>query len=340
MSTAETLPILAITLGDPAGTGPEIIIKALALPEIHTLCRPLIVGDAAVLTQALRFVGSSLKVRAFASVAEATYSPDTLSVLDLKNVDLAKLTLGKVDAMAGQAAYEYVRRAAELALAGEVAAIVTSALNKAAMNLAGHHYDGHTGLLAEVCKSPGATMMLVAEKLRVSHVSTHVPLRVAIDRVRPERILKVLQLTHDAVKKLGIANPKIAVAGLNPHAGENGLFGDDEQKYIEPAIAEGRARGFDVSGPYAGDTVFFRVLQGEFDAGIAMYHDQGHVAAKMLGIWRGVNVTLGLPIIRTSVEHGTDFANAGTGRGDPRSLVEAIKLAATMAKNRAPITVP
>jgi 4-hydroxythreonine-4-phosphate dehydrogenase len=212
---------------------------------------------------------------------------------------------------------------------------VTSAINKAALNLAGHHFDGHTGLLASLCGAPGATMMLVADKLRVSHVSTHVSLRQAIDRVRPERILKVLQLTHDAVRRLGIEKPKLAVAGLNPHAGEGGLFGDEEEKFIAPAITQARALGLDASGPHPGDTVFFRTLQGEFDGAVAMYHDQGHVAAKMLGIWRGVNVTLGLPIIRTSVEHGTDFANAGTGRGDPRSLIEALKLAATLARNPA-----
>ena len=334
LSTTTELPLIAITLGDPAGTGPEIITKALALPEVRALCRPLVVGDATTLARALTYTGVKLKVHAVTSPAEATFAPDEIDVLDLKNVDLAKLVLGKVDPLAGKAAYEAVKIAAELALAGKVSALVTSALNKAAMNLAGYHYDGHTGLLAELCQSPGATMMLVADKLRVSHVSTHVPLRVAVDRVRPERILKVLRLTNEAVKTLGIANPKIAVAGLNPHAGENGLFGDEEQKYITPAIEEARREGIDASGPYAGDTIFFRTLQGEFDAAIAMYHDQGHVAAKMLGIWRGVNVTLGLPIIRTSVEHGTDFANAGTGRSDPRSLVEAIKLAAIMAKNR------
>ena len=174
-------------------------------------------------------------------------------------------------------------------------------------------------------------MMLVADKLRISHVSTHVPLRVAIDRVRPERIVKVLQLTHDAIQRLGVDRPRLAVAGLNPHAGEGGLFGDEEEKFIAPAIAQARTLGLDVHGPFAGDTIFFRTLQGEFDAAVAMFHDQGHVAAKMLGICRGVNVTLGLPIIRTSVEHGTDFANAGTGRSDPRSLIEAIRLAVTMA---------
>jgi 4-hydroxythreonine-4-phosphate dehydrogenase len=330
-----TLPIVAITLGDPAGTGSEIILKALGEPDVRALGRMLIVGDAATLDRAQTYTGTQLRLRAVSSPEAARFDSDVLDVLDLKNVDLAGLAVGKVSPMAGHAAYEYVKTAAELALAGRVDAIVTSALNKAALNAAGHHFDGHTGLLAEVCKAPGATMMLVADKLRVTHVSTHVSLRQAIDRVRPERILKVLQLTHDAVRRLGIEKPKLAVAGLNPHAGEGGLFGDEEEKYIAPAIAQARTLGLDASGPWPGDTVFFRTLQGEFDGAVAMYHDQGHVAAKMLGIWRGVNVTLGLPIIRTSVEHGTDFSNAGTGRGDPRSLIEAIKLAAILASNPA-----
>ena len=326
------LPIVAITLGDPSGTGPELILKALAQPEVRALGRMLVVGDAATLDRAQTCTGTTLRLHAVADPESARFAPDALDVLDLKNVDPATLQVGKVSAMAGHAAYEYVRAAAELALAGRVGAIVTSAINKAALNAAGHHFDGHTGLLAEVCKAPGATMMLVADKLRVSHVSTHVSLRQAIDRVRPERILKVLQLTNDAVKRLGIEKPKLAVAGLNPHAGEGGLFGDEEATFIAPAIEQARALGLDVSGPWPGDTIFFRAAQGEFDGTVAMYHDQGHVAAKMLGIWRGVNVTLGLPILRTSVEHGTDFANAGTGRGDPRSLVEAIKLAAALVR--------
>ena len=329
------LPLLAITLGDPAGTGPELLTKALVLPEVRALCRPLVIGDAAVLAAACAYTGSTARVRGFASPEAAEFAEGEIAVFDLRNVDLARLQLGRADPMAGHAAYEYVKTAAELALAGRVGGIVTSAINKAALNAAGHHFDGHTGLLAEVCKAPGATMMLVADKLRVSHVSTHVSLRQAIDRVRPERIVKVLQLTQAAVQRLGIAKPKLAVAGLNPHAGEGGLFGDEETKFIAPAIEQARALGMDVSGPWPGDTIFFRAAQGEFDGTVAMYHDQGHVAAKMLGIWRGVNVTLGLPIIRTSVEHGTDFANAGTGRGDPRSLVEAIKLAAALARQPA-----
>lgn len=327
----KSLPLVAITMGDAAGTGPEIITKSLALPELRAVCRPVVIGDAAAMTRALRFTGVSLNVRAIKDVAEATSAPGEIDVLDLANLDLATLKLGHVDPQAGHAAYEYIKLATELALAGRVSAIVTSSINKESLNAAGHHFDGHTGLLAHLCDRPDATMMLVADKLRVSHVSTHVPLRVAIDRVKPDRILTVLRLTHDAVRRLGIDQPRLAVAGLNPHAGENGLFGDEEEKFITPAIVQARALGLDVHGPFAGDTIFFRTLQGEFDAGVAMYHDQGHVAAKMLGIWRGVNVTLGLPIIRTSVEHGTDFANAGTGRSDPRSLNEALKLAAAMA---------
>jgi 4-hydroxythreonine-4-phosphate dehydrogenase len=330
--TASPLPLLAISMGDPAGTGPELLTKALGQPDVLAVCRPLVVGDAAVLERARGYTGGKVAIRACASPESAVFSPDEITVLDLKNVELARLAPGRIDPMAGQAAYEYVKTAAELALARRVAGIVTSAINKAALNAAGHHYDGHTGLLAEVCQAPGATMMLVADKLRVSHVSTHVSLRQAIDRVRPDRIVQVLQLTNDAVRRLGIARPRLAVAGLNPHAGEGGLFGDEEKEHITPAIERARALGLEVSGPHPGDTIFFRTLQGEFDGAVAMYHDQGHVAAKMLGIWRGVNVTLGLPIVRTSVEHGTDFANAGTGRGDPRSLVEAIKLAAALTR--------
>ncbi len=327
-------PLLALTMGDAAGTGPEIITKALALPELAGLCRPLVVGDAATLRRALGFTGSPLTVHAVSAVEDAVFAPGTIEILDLHNIDLARLALGQVDPMAGKAAYEFIKTATELALAGRAGAVVTSAINKAALNQAGYHYDGHTGLLAELCGVSGATMMLAAGNLRVSHVSTHLPLRVAIERVRPERILQVLRLTDEAVRRLGVGRPRLAVAGLNPHAGEGGLFGDEEQKYIAPAIAEARRLGLDASGPYPGDTIFFRTMQGEFDAAVAMYHDQGHVAVKMLGIWCGVNVTLGLPIIRTSVEHGTNFDMAGTGRSDPRSLIEAIKLAATLARGR------
>jgi 4-hydroxythreonine-4-phosphate dehydrogenase len=302
--------------------------------DILQVCRPIVVGDAGVLDRARQFTGCGASIQRVANFDEADPSEQRISVLDLQNVDLAKLELGAVSSMAGEAAFQYIRTAAEAALAGKVAAMVTSAINKEALNKAGHHFDGHTGLLAHLCQAPRVTMMLAADKLRVSHVSTHVSLREAINRVRPERILEVAELTRQAMRQLGIDHPRIAVAGLNPHAGENGLFGSEETEFIMPAIKAAREKGWNVSGPYPGDTVFFRTLQGEFDAAIAMYHDQGHAAAKMLGIWRGVNVTLGLPIIRTSVEHGTNFDLSGTGKSDPRSLVEAILMAARLAGAR------
>ena len=328
------LPLLAVTMGDAAGTGPEIITKAFLEPEVARVCRPLVIGDAGVMEQALRFTRAPARIHAISEASRAVFEPGMINVVDLRNIDLGVLRLGKVDPMPGHASYEYLRRAVEMALAGEIAGIVTCAINKESLNLAGHHYDGHTGLLAELCGAPDATMMLVVDRLRVSHVSTHVSLRTAIERVRPERILKVLQLTHEAIRQLGVPDPRLAVAGLNPHAGEHGLFGDEEEKYIEPAILQAQRLGMRVSGPYPGDTVFFRARQGEFDGAVAMYHDQGHAAVKMLGIWQGVNVTLGLPIVRTSVEHGTNFDLAGTGRSDARSLIEAIKLAGAMANYR------
>jgi len=322
-------------MGDPAGTGAELIAKAFAAPEVRAVARLLVIGDAGVLRQAAAVVGASVEIRVVKAPSEARDNAAGIDVIDLRNVPADQLKRGVVSPLAGQAAYEYIRRAVEFTLRGETHAVVTSAINKAALHAAGHHYDGHTELLAELCGKPNVTMMLVAGNLRICHVSTHVSLRDAIDRVRTERIGTVLRLAQAGIRELGIAEPRLAVAGLNPHAGEGGLFGDEEEKYIAPAIAAAKAAGLNVSGPYAGDTVFFRTLQGEFDGAIAMYHDQGHVAAKMLGIWQGVNVTLGLPIIRTSVEHGTDFANVGTGRGDPRSLVQALLLAAKMAANRA-----
>lgn len=329
--TAASKPILAVTLGDPAGTGPELITRAFVDAGVRAACRPVVVGDAATLRAALAITRVPATVREIGRPSEAADDAAIIDVIDLANVDRDACGRGMVSAAAGRAAFASIRRAVELALGGEAQAVVTSAINKAALHAAGFTYDGHTELLAELCGAPKVTMMLVADRLRICHVSTHVSLAQAIARVRPERILDVVQLAHDGVRRLGVDAPHIAIAGLNPHAGEGGIFGTEEIAFIAPAIDEARRRGYRVSGPHAGDTVFFRTLQGEFDCAIAMYHDQGHVAAKMLGIWQGVNVTLGLPIIRTSVEHGTDFANAGKGTGDPRSLVRALMLAATMA---------
>lgn len=324
-------PFIAITMGDPAGSGAELICKALANPSRLPKAPLLVVGDASMMKKAATITKSLNSVRAFQNPAEIHFEPETIPVLDLQNVDPENHSYGVVRPEFGKAAYQYIVKAVELCRQGSAAAIVTSAINKESLNKAGYHFDGHTGLLSHLCEAKKVTMMLVADGLRICHVSTHVSLLEAIKRVRPERILQVLQLADDGIRRLGVSRPRLAVAGLNPHAGEDGLFGSEERDFIIPALKRARAQGLNVAGPFAGDTVFFRAWKGEFDGVIAMYHDQGHVAAKMLGIWNGVNVTLGLPIIRTSVEHGTDFSNAGRGTSDPRSLLAAIRLAADMA---------
>ena len=324
-------PILGVTMGDASGAGPEIVVKALTQPHVRALCRPIVIGDTATFRQAARIVGSDVPLRAIDCVSDASFDQSIIEVLDLHNIDLDKLVYAKVQAMTGHAAYECVVKAVELALAGEIAAIVTSALHKEAFNLAGHHFAGHTELLAHLCEVKSVTMLLVAGDFRVSHVSTHVSLREAIERVKKERILDVARLTNEAVSRMGIGQPRLAVAGLNPHAGEGGLFGNEEEGEIRPAVEAAQAEGMSVVGPIPPDTVFFRMKQGQYDAVVAMYHDQGHIPTKVLAFDKGVNVTLGLPIIRTSVDHGTVFGKAGKGTARPDSMIEALKLAARMA---------
>ena len=253
-------------------------------------------------------------------------------MLDLANVP-ASFARGRVSAEGGRAAYEYIEQAVRLALGRQVEAIVTAPLNKEALHAAGKQYAGHTEILADLCGVKGTVMLLTCERLRVSHVSTHVSLREALARLTTERVMRVIQLTHDALVRMGIAAPRLAVAGLNPHAGESGLFGDEEEKIIAPTVRAAQRAGLNVAGPFPPDTIFWRATQGEFDAVIAMYHDQGHIPMKLLGFFDGVNVTLGLPIIRTSVDHGTAFDIAGTSRADERSMVAALLLAAKMARS-------
>jgi 4-phospho-D-threonate 3-dehydrogenase / 4-phospho-D-erythronate 3-dehydrogenase len=330
----EDRPLLAITMGDPAGTGPEIIMKALSDKEVISNSRFVIVGSFVVMQAARRITGSPLKLHAIKTISEARFDTAATEVLDLGNVDINRLKLGQVDPMAGRAAYEYIETATRMALKNEVDALVTSAINKEALNKAGFHYPGHTEILAELCGVKNVVMLLVTGKLRVVHVTTHVSLRRATEMVTPERLMVLFKITDDALRQLGIQRKLIAVAGLNPHAGENGLFGDEEEKIIVPTIEAARRLGFNLAGPFPPDSVFFRAAGGEFDAVVAMYHDQGHIAVKMLGIDDGVNVTLGLPIIRTSVDHGTAFDKAGKGTASPRSLIESIKLANQMARVR------
>ena len=322
---------MAITLGDPAGVGPEIVLKAAADPETFRLCRPLAVGPAAVAAAQARALKLPVEVRAVAAVDEAEFRPGLLSVLDTGHLAPGDYLWGELSAAAGRAAVTAVERAARLAMAGEVDAVVTAPLNKEAMRMAGVEYPGHTEILGAITGSPSVAMLLVSEKLRVIHNSVHVSLREAIERVTEENRSRTIHTAHDGLRWFGFERPRIAVAGLNPHAGEGGLFGDEEIRAIRPAIDRARAEGLDVSGPWPPDTIFWRASRGEFDVVVAQYHDQGHIAIKMHGFEGGVNVTLGLPIIRTSVDHGTAFDIAGRGVARHQSLLAAMQVAAQLA---------
>ncbi len=340
-------PILGITMGDPTSIGPEISVKALSTGEIYDKCRPLIIGDAEVMSNAVKIlkIEDQIKIHPVKSVKESIFKPGVIDVYDLHMVDMNRLILGKVSKLGGETAFQCVKTVIELALKNEVEATVTNALNKEAINIAGHHYSGHTEIYAELTGTDKYTMMLAQDKLRVVHVSTHVSLREACDKVKKQRIADVIRIANDACKMLGIQNPKVAVAGLNPHCGENGLFGMEEIEEIMPAVLQARQEGICVEGPIAPDTVFSKARGGLYDIVVAMYHDQGHIPLKVLGFeynanenkWNaveGVNITLGLPIIRTSVDHGTAFEYAGTGKANESSLVNAIEYAIILAENK------
>ncbi len=335
-------PLIGISVGDPAGIGPEITAKALALPEIYDACRPLAVCDLRVMDAAIRFSRLALKSRGVAAPSEGRYEHGTIDVLDMKNVDMAKLEYKKVAAMTGKASYEYIEKVIRLAMAGEIDATVTGPIHKEAIAAAGCKYPGHTEIYGALTGTRDYTMMLADGNFRVVHVSTHVSLSEAIARVKKPRVLKVIELAYDALRKLGIERPRIAVAGLNPHAGEGGMFGREEIEHIQPAIDEARAKGIGVEGPIPPDTVFSKMKGGQYDMVVCMYHDQGHIPTKLVGFnydratnaWTamsGVNVTLGLPIVRASVDHGVAFGKAGEGRANPESMVQAIHMAIKLA---------
>lgn len=339
-----TLPILAVTMGDPAGVGPEIIAMSLAQEEPYALCRPIVVGDAAMMELGVRAAKVDLKVRAVERVADARFERGTIDVLDLKLIDASQFAYGVVSAQCGHAAFEAVRVAIELAMKGEVDGTVTAPLNKEALHVAGHDFAGHTEIYAHYTGTKKYAMLLADDRMRVIHVSTHVSLREACDRAKKERVIAVTELILDACRSFGIADPRIGVAGLNPHAGEGGLFGDEEIREIIPAIEQMRARGWNVEGPVPPDSLFSRARSGQFDGCVAMYHDQGHIAFKVGGFeWdretqrmvavKGVNITLGLPIIRVSVDHGTAFDVAGKGIANPDAMLMSIEYAALMARN-------
>ncbi|MFB6135227.1 MAG: 4-hydroxythreonine-4-phosphate dehydrogenase PdxA [Halobacteriaceae archaeon] len=328
-------PVVAVTMGDPAGIGAEVVVRAYR--DLLEDARVLVVGDADVVRDAVRVTGADLGVRAVASVGEARFDPETVDVVDLGGVDDHEY--GVVRADYGAASLAYVEWAVDAALEGAVDAIATAPINKQATALAGAEHAGHTGLLAERTGVEDYSMMLVEADLRVTHVSTHVPLREAVDRVTTENVLRTIRVTDDALADLGVEDPTVAVAGLNPHAGDGGLLGDEDDAEIAPAVERAREAGIDARGPESPDTVFSRAAgEGGADCVVAMYHDQGHIPVKMLGFSSGgvtgVNVTVGLPIVRTSVDHGTAFDIAGEGVASDESMREAVAVAARIARNR------
>jgi 4-hydroxythreonine-4-phosphate dehydrogenase len=317
-------------MGDPAGIGPEIIARAFGEEDFRKHNRAIVVGDAGILERAARLLDLALRANVVAEPEDAAFEPDSVDVISETELP-EDLSFGELDARAGDAAFRYVERATHLASEGRVGAMATAPLNKEAMHLAGHKYPGHTEILAELTGTKDYAMMLVTDELKVIHVSTHVSLKEAIERARPEREFAVIRLAHESLQKLGVESPRVAVAGLNPHAGENGLFGTEDAERIAPAVAAAVEEGIDATGPHPPDTVMMRARKGAFDIVVVQYHDQGHIPIKLMGFDTGVNVTVGLPFFRTSVDHGTAFDIAGTGKADPASLRAAIDLARRLA---------
>jgi 4-hydroxythreonine-4-phosphate dehydrogenase len=318
-------------MGDAAGIGPEVTMKALGDREMYGISRPLVIGDAKILERANRVVGGNLRVRAVDAPQQARFEYGTVDCVDLDLLP-ADLPFGQLSAAAGDAAFRFVERAIRLALDGAIDAICTAPLNKEALHAGGHRYPGHTEILADLTGTEDFAMMLTARKLRVIHVTTHIGLVDAIRAITPERVYRVIALADATLRRAGFERPTIAVCGINPHAGEHGLFGhgEDEQQVL-PGVQQAQAAGIAAEGPLPADTVFFRAARGDFDAVVAMYHDQGHAPVKVLGLEAGVNITVGLPIVRTSVDHGTAFDIAGKGVADPDSMKEAIRQAALLA---------
>jgi 4-hydroxythreonine-4-phosphate dehydrogenase len=324
-------PIIGITLGDPAGVGPEVTVKAIP-DEIATgRSRPIVFGDARVVTDAANRWAKGWSVCSLDDPTDAAPEQGRIDVLDLKNCDPSLVKVGKVDAYTGEAAFQAVVRATEMAKAGRIDAIVTAPLNKEAMHLAGHKFDGHTGLLGHLCGTKNYFMLLGSPKLRAIHVSTHVSVGEAVKRVKRDRVLATIRAANDHLKQLGIANPRIGVCGLNPHAGENRLFGAEDEDEIRPACADAALDGINAIGPLPADSAFRQAYEGNWDVMVVMYHDQGHVPMKLIAFDEGVNVTVGLPIIRTSVDHGTAFDIAGHGIANPVNMKAAIDYAYRLA---------
>ncbi len=337
-------PILAITMGDPAGVGPEIAAMAFANNKLHKVCHPILIGNTAVMQKAIELTNVEVSLNKIDNVEDAKFDSQYMNVIHLEVENYAEIEYGKISAASGDLAFRAVQLAIELAMEKKVDGTVTCPIHKGAINLAGHHFSGHTEIYAQYTKTPKYAMLLADDAIKVIHVSTHVSLREACDRVKKDRVLEVIHLLNEGLNRIGIVNPRIGVAGLNPHSSDGGLFGWEEEKEIIPAINDARKEGIDVEGPVPPDTLFALANGGKYDGCVAMYHDQGHIPFKVVGFqWdqetgkmksvKGVNITLGLPIIRTSVDHGTAFEIAGKGIASPDALFNAVEYAVKLFQN-------
>jgi 4-hydroxythreonine-4-phosphate dehydrogenase len=326
-------PIVAITMGDASGIGPEIIIKALQNNEVQNVSRPIVIGDARIMRNAVKFAkGEPVEINAVQSILEAKFTKGVVDVYDLENLDPSRVKMGQICAPCGKAAVEYLEKATKLAMSKEVDAIATAPINKEAIHKAGYRFDGHTEILAKRTKTKHYAMMFVSNPFWVMLVTTHLPLSKVSKAINKKKVLQTIKLANEFLYNIRGKKPKIGVAGLNPHAGEGGIFGSEEKKAIKPAVDEAKRLGINVKGPISPDGIFYLANVGMFDIVIAMYHDQGLIPLKLLSFNRSVNVTVGLPIIRTSVDHGTGFDIAGKGWANPTSMIEAIKVAAHFSK--------
>jgi 4-hydroxythreonine-4-phosphate dehydrogenase len=326
-------PVLALTMGDPAGIGPEIVVKAMLDQEVHNMSQSFVIGDVSVVQDALQFSGLTANIRKITAPWEAQYEYGTIDVLDLGLMNVDELQYGKVQASCGVAAFGYIKKAIELAMDGSVDAVVTAPINKESLKAAQVPYIGHTEMFADLTGAAEEMTMFSILNLKIFFLTRHVSLAEACRLITKDRVLSGIEKSINALKQLGFENPRLAVAGLNPHAGENGLFGREEMDEIVPAVMEATSRGLNVVGPVPADSVFHMARIGRFDAVLSLYHDQGHIAAKMMDFERTVSVTLGLPILRTSVDHGTAFDIAGKGIASAVSMIESVRVGAEYARN-------
>ena len=328
----EKKPAIAITMGDPCGIGPEVVVKAMADPQVYKSCRPLVVGNVHAMEQAVSLTGLAVKINETGDPAGAGLEPGVIDVVDIHNLNPEDITVGQINPTCGQAAMEWVTKAGELALAGVVDALATAPLNKEAASLAGYKSIGHMELLQELSKTQTVATMLMAKNLRVVHLSTHRSLRLACDLVKKDRILEYLRLTHESFVTFGFEDPRIAVAALNPHGSDGGLLGDEEALQISPGIEAARQEGINAIGPVPADIIFHQAIQNQYDAVLCMYHDQGHIPVKVYGFEESITANLGLPFVRTSVDHGTAFDIAGQGVANHESMLESIRLAVALSQ--------